>query len=385
MSLPYGYLVTVGLLAAGTLLTLAAPRRPRPLAMLNFRLGVVVNELPFVALAWLLAATVLALAEGDLAAPAAAAVAVAALMGPGAGLGVVAWRGGRALPAVRRAMGTVPVARRLPYGRILFRPFFRRRRAVERIPGLTYGPAGRRNLLDLYRHRSRPTGAPVLIHLHGGGYTAGRKNSQSLPLLHRLAAEGWVCVSANYRLSPQATFHDHLVDAKKVIAWVREHGPSYGADPDRIVLAGSSAGAHLAALAGLTADDPAFQPGFEPVDTSVAAVIGLGGYYGPYDEADPRTSPFAHVRPDAPPFFIVHGDHDTLTPVETARLFAERLRAVSTRPVVYAELPGGQHAFDLFHSLRFEAVINAVDAFAGSVLTQRRARPWSGPRAVVRS
>ncbi|MGI5230812.1 alpha/beta hydrolase [Actinoallomurus sp. CA-142502] len=370
MSLPYGYLVTVGLLAAAALLTLAAPRRPRPLAMLSFRLGVVVNELPFVALAWLLAATALALAEGDLAAPA-AAVAVAALVGPGAGLGVVAWRGGRALPAVRRAMGTVPVARRLPYGRILFRPFFRRRRAVERIPGLTYGPAGRRNLLDLYRHRSRPTGAPVLIHLHGGGYTAGRKNSQSLPLLHRLAGEGWVCVSANYRLSPQATFHDHLVDAKKVIAWVREHGPSYGADPDRIVLAGSSAGAHLAALAGLTADDPAFQPGFEPADTSVAAVIGLGGHYGAYDEADPRTSPFAHVRPDAPPFFIVHGDHDTLTPVETARLFAERLRAVSTRPVVYAELPGGQHAFDLFHSLRFEAVINAIDAFAGSVLTQR--------------
>ncbi|GAA4495602.1 alpha/beta hydrolase [Actinoallomurus oryzae] len=384
MSLPYGYLTTVALLAAGTLFTLAAPVRPRPLAMLSFWLGVVVNELPFVAFASLLAATVLALAEGDLSSPAAAGVAAAAVLGLGAGLGLVAWRGRQALPAVRRAMGAVPVSRRLPYGRILCRPFFRRRRAVERIPGLTYGPAGRRNLLDLYRHRSRPSGAPVLIHLHGGGYTGGRKNTQSLPLLHRLAGQGWVCVSANYRLRPQATFHDHLADAKKVIAWVREHGPSYGADPDRIVLAGSSAGAHLAALAGLTADDPAFQPGFEHVDTSVAAVVGLGGYYGPYYDGDPRTSPFAHVRPDAPPFFLAHGDHDTLAPVETARSFAERLRGRSTRPVVYAELPGGQHAFDLFHSLRFEAVVNAIDAFTAQVLScdsPERPRWRPGPPA----
>lgn len=371
-NLPYGYLITVVLLAVGTLFALAAPRRPRPLAMLSFYIAVVLGELPFLALAWLLADTVLALVQGDLASPAAAGTAVVALVGLGVGLGLMIWRGRQALPAVRRAMGAVPVSRRLPYGRILFRPFFRRHRAVERIPGRSYGPAGRRNLLDLYRHRSRPTGAPVLVHLHGGGYTGGRKNSQSLPLLYRLSAQGWVCVSANYRLRPRATFHDHLVDAKKVIAWVRENGPAYGADPDRIVLAGSSAGAHLAALAALTADDPAFQPGFEHVDTSVAAVIGLGGYYGPYYDADSRTSPLAHVRPDAPPFFLVHGDHDTVVPVETARLFAERLRGRSAQPVVYAELPGGQHAFDLFHSPRFEAVINAIDAFTAHVLSPGR-------------
>ncbi|MFB9837398.1 alpha/beta hydrolase [Actinoallomurus acaciae] len=364
MNPPYGYLVTVGLLAVGALFVLAAPRRPRPLAKLSFLIGVVLGELPFVALAWLLAATVLALVQGDLTTPVADGTAAVALVG----LGLVARRGHQALPAVRRALGEVPVSRRLPYGRILFRPFFRRHRAVERIPGLSYGPAGRRNLLDLYRHRSRPTGAPVLIHLHGGGYTGGRKNSQSLPLLYRLAAQGWVCVSANYRLRPQATFHDHLADAKKVIAWVRENGPAYGADPGRIVLAGSSAGAHMAALAALTADDPALQPGFEHVDTSVAAVIGLGGYYGPYYDGDSRTSPLAHVRPDAPPFFLVHGDHDTVAPAGTARLLAERLRGRSAQPVVYAELPGGQHAFDLFHSPRFEAVINAVDAFTAHVL-----------------
>ncbi|WP_084517978.1 alpha/beta hydrolase [Microtetraspora niveoalba] len=373
MNPPYGYLITLVPVAICTLFALAPPARPRPLAMLGFRLGVALNELPFVVLAWILAATVLALVQGDLTSPVIAGAAAVTM----AGLGVVAWRGRQAMPAVQRAMGAVPVSRRLPYGRVLLGPFLRRHRAVERIADLPYGPAGRRNLLDLYRHRSRPTGAPVLIHLHGGGYHGGRKDSQALPLLYRLAGQGWVCVSANYRLRPQATLQDHLVDAKKVIAWVREHGRRYGADPDRIVLAGSSAGAHMAALAALGPDDPALQPGFERVDTSVAAVIGLGGYYGAYYGMGPETSPLAHVRPDAPPFFIVHGDRDTVTPAEDARLFAERLRAVSTRPVVYAQLPGGQHAFDLFHSLRFEAVVNAVVAFADRVLSP-------GPQATAR-
>ncbi len=61
-------------------------------------------------------------------------------------------------------------------------------------------------------------------------------------MLYRLAGRGWVCISANYRLSPAARFPDHLVDAKKVIAWVREHGARYGADASNLVVAGSSAG-----------------------------------------------------------------------------------------------------------------------------------------------
>jgi acetyl esterase/lipase len=74
------------------------------------------------------------------------------------------------------------------------------------VANLRYGDAGRRNLLDLYRSRARPSGGPVLIHVHGGGSTRGRKNSQSLPLLYRLTSQGWVCVSANYRLRPAAQF-----------------------------------------------------------------------------------------------------------------------------------------------------------------------------------
>ena len=88
-----------------------------------------------------------------------------------------------------------------------------------------------------------------MIHLHGGGYSGGHKNSQSLPLLYRLASQGWVCISANYRLRPGAQHPDHLIDLKKVIAWVREHAHEYGADPMTLFVAGSSAGGHMAALA----------------------------------------------------------------------------------------------------------------------------------------
>ena len=232
---------------------------------------------------------------------------------------------------------------------------------------IPYGDAGRRNLLDLYRHRTHPAGSPVLIHLHGGGYTQGRKNTQSLPLLYRLASPGWVCVSANYRLRPGAQHPNHLIDLKKVIAWVRAHGQEYGADPALLFVSGSSAGAHTAALAARTPNDPAFQPGFEDVDTSVTAAIGLNGWYGGYYGQEDASSPLAYVSADAPPFFIAHGDHDTVAPVEVTRYFAGKR---ATSPPIRSStpsLPGAQHAFDLFGSLRFELVVDTIEAFTAWV------------------
>jgi acetyl esterase/lipase len=252
-------------------------------------------------------------------------------------------------------------------------PFPVRPRQVERVANIAYGDAGRWNLLDLYRHRGHPAGGPVLVYLHGGAFRSGSKRRKARPLLYRLASHGWVCVSANYRLGPAARFPDHLVDAKKVLAWVRDHGREYGADPAVVVVAGSSAGGHLAATAALTANDPAFQPGFEQADTSVAAAVCLYGYYGSLD-GRASSSPLAYVRADAPPFLLAHGDRDTIVLVEDARRFVQELRQSSTNPVVYAELPGAQHVFDLFHSLRFEAVVDAVEAFAAWARSHRAAR-----------
>ena len=216
----------------------------------------------------------------------------------------------------------------------------------------------------------------MLVYLHGGGFRSGHKNRESRALLHHLAAQGWVCISANYRLAPAVGFPDHLIDAKKVIAWARSHAGEYGGDPRTVVAAGSSAGAHLASMLALTPNDPAFQPGFESADTSVAAAVGLYGYYGRV--AGPGSSPVDLLSPDqlspdrlgdVPPFFLVHGDNDSSTLVEDTREFVARLRAVSTRPVLYAELPGAQHTFDLFYSLRYSQVIEAVAAFCERVRT----------------
>jgi len=72
----------------------------------------------------------------------------------------------------------------------------------------------------------------------------------------------------------------------------------------------------------------------------------------------------------APPIFLAHGDHDTYVPVQSARLMAQQLRSRSTEPVVYAELPGGQHSFDLYHSIRFETVVDGIEAFAAWVISR---------------
>ncbi|THV29030.1 alpha/beta hydrolase [Glycomyces paridis] len=355
MSIPYGYLVGLAFLAFPAL---PVPRlRERP-GTLVFLLAMTVNELPFLAIALFTASTGLALAEGDLASP----VAIAAAVVGAACIALTTVRSTRTERALQAALGSIAVTKRVSYASILLRPFGFRPGSVERTANVPYGPAGKRNLMDVYRHRSHPTGSPVLIHFHGGYYAMGRKNTQSRPMLHRLASQGWLCISANYRLRPDAVFEDHIVDAKRVVAWVREHAAEWGADPDRIVLTGSSAGAHMSTVAAFTQDRPEYQPGFEDADTSVSAVVGLGGFYGPYFGRGADTDPFALARPDAPPVLVVHGDHDSLVHVSVARAFGKRLREVSDRNV-YAELPGAHHGFDLFHSPRFEAVVNAVEAF----------------------
>jgi acetyl esterase/lipase len=259
---------------------------------------------------------------------------------------------------------------------------------VERIVDVPYSDVSKRHRLDVYRHKDQPTGCPTLVQVHGGGWVIGDKKEQGRPLMLHLASRGWVCFAPNYRLSPRATWPDHLIDVKRALAWVRTNGASYGADPGFVVLTGGSAGGHLVALAALTANDPRYQPGFEDVDTSVSGCVP---YYGVYDLAGETgtkasrirrrhlldrvvmkttdeqvyrdASPLQQVRADAPPFLVIHGRNDTLVPVQEARLFVERLRAVSTSPVIYIELPGTEHAFDVFPSIRSAHVVRAVGRF----------------------
>lgn len=258
---------------------------------------------------------------------------------------------------------------------------------------IPYVEGGRRGHLDLYRPVSPPdlSGAPVLVQVHGGGWTLGRKDQQGVPLMQHMAARGWICVAVNYRLAPRHPFPTQVIDVKRAIAWVREHIAEYGGDPEYLVVTGGSAGGHLAALAALTPGDPTLQPGFEEVDTSVRAAVPVYGVYdfagatglrsavlmrdlflaprvlrrrwrddpGPFEAA----SPLLRITPQAPDFFVIHGRHDSLVDVGQARAFVEALRRDSTASVVYAELAGAQHAFDVFHSIRSAHVVRAVERY----------------------
>jgi dipeptidyl aminopeptidase/acylaminoacyl peptidase len=95
----------------------------------------------------------------------------------------------------------------------------------------------------------------------------------------------------------------------------------------------------------------------------------------PFEDA----SPIHHVSEDAPPFFVIHGANDNLAPVAQARRFVEALRQVSDEPVLYAEVPGASHAFDVFYSTRTEKAVNAVDRFLGWIV--ERDRPGTPDRA----
>jgi acetyl esterase/lipase len=291
----------------------------------------------------------------------------------------------RLLPADREA-----ILRHDAPASVVARPFSMRRPGVERVRNIAYGDAGHRHMLDVYHPSAPGSGRPVLFQIHGGAWMMGKKDEQALPLMNHLTERGWVCVALNYRLSPKVRFPDHLIDCKRALAWVREHIHEYGGDPNFIAVTGGSAGGHLTSLVALTPNRPELQPGFEEVDTSVAAAVPFYGVYdfldrrnargnqkmAPFLEktvmraspaADPEVwelaSPVSQVNADAPPFLVIHGTHDSLAFVEDAQHFVEALRAVSRAPVAYAELPGAQHAFDIFHSVRSAHTVNAVARF----------------------
>jgi acetyl esterase/lipase len=289
-----------------------------------------------------------------------------------------------------------------PLAPVVF-PFLMRRRAgVTTRRNITFGEGELRNgkavqlRLDVTTPADVQPGdrRPGILQIHGGGWVIGDKREQGIPLLNHLAANGWVGINANYRLSPKVGFPEHLVDCKKAIAWWREHADEHGGDPDFLCVTGGSAGGHLCALVGLTANDPQFQPGFEDVDTTVRAAVP---FYGVYDFTnrngtwhkdtvrrffepmvmrrkladDPAAfaaySPMDRVHADAPPFFAIHGSVDVLAPVEDAREFVRLLRERSEAPVLYAEMRGAQHAFEIFPSYRAARVIEAVERFLHSV------------------
>jgi acetyl esterase/lipase len=401
-AVPYAFLI-VTLIGAVAVALAYRPIRREPFTVLSFTCGWISGELAFQNIVWQAVATALFIRFGALSNWAGwLGLAVAFVVWAGLiGLGIAGHRAASvtaaALTQVRNAAFPVPteptaptwgrwwrVTRAIPFGS----------RAVRVTRNIDYwGDGNRRHRLDVYQSRLAPAGkAPVMVYIHGGAWMIGEKREQGKPMMYELVARGWVCVAINYRLSPKATWPDHIVDAKRAVAWVKEHIDDYGGDSAFVAVSGGSAGGHLCALLALSAGDPAFQPGFEEADTAVQACIPFYGVmdltsspdgaaiFGPglrkmleksvmkcQESEHPAlfrdASPTYRVRAEAPPFFVLQGVNDTLVPVESARVFVERLRAVSRQPVAYAELPLAQHAFDVLASLRCQATTSAVADF----------------------
>lgn len=248
---------------------------------------------------------------------------------------------------------------------------------------------GMRLKLDIRRNSTTLKNAPVLMQIHGGAWTYGygSKNEQGLPLMQALSRAGWVCVAVDYRLSPKATFPDHIIDCKEALVWIKEHIAEYGGNPDFIVATGQSAGGHLSSLLALSDQEKAFQPGFEDKDTRVQGCVPFYGIYDLMDtfkhqnsvgleivlrksiikerksenpELYKQMSPINHLNEGAPPFLVVHGDRDSLTSLAEAEFFTSELDSVSKQSVEFAEIPGAQHAFEMFPCLRGDFVVAGV-------------------------
>jgi len=401
----------------GALFTLNAympQRRTGPLVIPSFLFGWLTSELPLHHIAWQVVATALFIWAGALESGAGWL---------GLGICLVSWAALANLVLLARQAKNIfeaglstglgekyrdaiapdwreRIERATPPPGLTLNPFRMARRDVEVIRDIAYGTeGGKRNWLDIYQPAGGTSGAPVLLQIHGGGWTIGNKHEQALPLMYHLAAQGWICVAINYRLSPQATFPDHLVDCKRAIGWIRSEIEEYGGDPGFIAVTGGSAGGHLTAMVGLTANDPEYQPGFEEVDTQVQAAVP---FYGIYDFSDHfglhptksvvgmigktvlkrnpetqiddfrRASPLHRIHAEAPPFLTIHGTSDGLAAIEEARTFAQKLQTTSKSAAAFVELPGTQHAFEVFHSLRTRASVLAVSRFLGWSLAQSK-------------
>ncbi len=296
-------------------------------------------------------------------------------------------------------------------------PFKLWSRTIRRTRNIPYtAPGTRRYQLDVWHTQAddddeRPR--PCFLYVPGGAWTVGvsNKNQQGKPLLIEMASQGWVCFSMNYPLAPRRPFPAHIIAVKRAIAWIKENAHTYGGDPDFIMVSGNSAGGHLSSLAALTPNDVSYQPGFEDADTTVQAAAPL---YGIYDltgamlpemrgharrhkqgmlrflqfsvfrrslkkdrDVFEQASPWHRVGPHAPPFFLIHGSMDTFALALEARAFAARLREVSKEPVIYAELPRTQHAFDQFLSIRTLYSVRAISRFGR--WAYERAMTGAGP------
>ncbi len=243
---------------------------------------------------------------------------------------------------------------------------------VRGLADITYSvvPGFRPLVLDLYQPASAGP-HPLVIYIHGGGWVGGHtRHSGALTnfpaVLAKLAAEGFVVASLEYRLAAEAPFPAQLQDVRAALRFLRAGAAKYRIDGGRVAVWGGSAGGHLAALLATTCGDASFDP--SPAPARSDCVQGVAAWYpvldverqaergdgalsrlldcrGPCDVARlRRASPVAFVKRDTPPFLLIHGEGDKTVDVSQSRIGEAKLKAAGV-PVEAIYLPGVDHSF----------------------------------------
>jgi len=250
---------------------------------------------------------------------------------------------------------------------------------IQRSAGLPYGRDARQRL-DVYRPRALCAACPVIVFWYGGSWDNGARQQYRFVGV-ALAQLGYVTIIPDYQIYPQVRFPLFLEDGAQAVAWVERHAGEYGGNPQRIVLMGHSAGAHMAAMLALN------RSYLEHAGADPARIIGLIGLAGPYG-LTPNTArlndifraPYAprdwqvlgHVSSQAPPALLLHGRADKLVAVSNTEQLAAALRAHSdsVQTVIY----DGRGHVDLLAALSLPArsrapVLHDVAAFMHRVST----------------
>jgi acetyl esterase/lipase len=244
---------------------------------------------------------------------------------------------------------------------------------ITEMRGIEYGRVGERKLhLDLYLPPDSGEARPGIILIHGGAWKGGKREDYTI-YGRKLAQLGYVVASISYRLSGEAPFPAALEDCKCAVRSMRAHARQFNINPDKIGVAGGSAGGHLALMVAYTADVPELEGtgGHADFSSNVQAAVD---FYGPSDlttdfvcnnafanqvvreflgktmdedlKLYQHASPITHLDAKDPPTLILHGTIDDVVPIDQSDLLAAKLKDLNV-PYVYDRIPGWPHAMDL--------------------------------------
>ena len=235
---------------------------------------------------------------------------------------------------------------------------------IQRFSDFTFLEKGRKEKLDVYIPRGEwKNNRPAVLFIHGGGFKGGDKAEyRSASVCADLARAGYVAVSCNYILSTKenpGAWPQNIADCREAVRWMRKNATDLGIDPQRIAVAGGSAGGYLALMVGLADEKP--ELGGDPkavISSKVSAVIDMYGVTGSGKYAkdmlvnfgadtDKVFSPLSYVTTRSIPVLILHGNADKTVDIKESKNLEEAL-IKNKVDYNFVEVEEGEHTFD-FH------------------------------------